>query len=102
MNYEHICKPMTQHEKGKFGAAVETIFYCHAGSDLPAGWWIVGGLNEYYSRITFCPFCGVQLSECYWFGWSLGQWLIAIPSIIIFWSVAIVGLIAIFKFAKEW
>lgn len=53
----HSCEQMANHEAGHFGAAIEEIFF----SD--GKWQAMGGMNEYFSTIQFCPFCGVKLGE---------------------------------------
>lgn len=49
---------MKDHEAGHFGAAIEEIWERADGS-----WQAMGGMNEYFSTIKFCPFCGVRLGE---------------------------------------
>jgi len=54
----HKCEAFDKHEGGHFGAAVGEIWLDENGK-----WQAIGGFNEYFSRILFCPFCGIKLEE---------------------------------------
>jgi hypothetical protein len=52
----HECAEKATAESGTYGAAIEDIFQKEDGS-----WWAMSGINEYFSQIDYCPFCGVKL-----------------------------------------
>lgn len=52
----HTCAAMEAAAYGHWGAAIEEIFYLDG-----KGWQAMSGINEYFSTITYCPFCGVKL-----------------------------------------
>lgn len=54
---EHTCEAMRLSEKGPYGAAVEVIFF----NDDRHCWEAMAGMNEYFSTIKYCPFCGAEL-----------------------------------------
>lgn len=53
----HICEEMKQSKDGHFGPAIADIFF----DPSEQAWAASAGINEYYSSIIYCPFCGIRL-----------------------------------------